>query len=119
MLYALEVPPAGGDTHFASMYAAHDALPEALRRRVRGLKVKHDGTYNSGGYLRAGNCKAILFLRRPFMGKESVSVQFFNEEGGSMFKVFVAPEENRALSPDQLERFEKLRARLAGKAEAA
>ena len=54
MLYALEVPPAGGDTHFASMYAAHDALPEALKRRAQGLKVKHDGTYNSGGYLRAG-----------------------------------------------------------------
>ncbi|MBD0275709.1 MAG: TauD/TfdA family dioxygenase, partial [Acetobacteraceae bacterium] len=54
MLYALEVPPAGGDTHFASMHAAFDALPEALKRRARGLKVKHDGTYNSGGFLRAG-----------------------------------------------------------------
>jgi taurine dioxygenase len=54
MLYALEIPPAGGDTHFASMYAAHDALPEALKARIRGLQVKHDGTYNSGGYVRAG-----------------------------------------------------------------
>jgi taurine dioxygenase len=54
MLYALEIPPSGGDTHFASMYAAHDALPPTLRARVRGLMVKHDGTYNSGGYLRAG-----------------------------------------------------------------
>ncbi len=54
MLYALEVPPAGGDTHFASMYAAFDALPEVLKRRAQGLKVKHDGTYNSGGFLRAG-----------------------------------------------------------------
>ncbi len=54
MLYALEVPASGGDTHFASMYAAHDALPAALRARAAGLLVKHDGTYNSGGYLRAG-----------------------------------------------------------------
>ncbi len=54
MLYALEVPPAGGDTHFASMHAAYEALPEALKRRAQGLKVKHDGTYNSGGFLRAG-----------------------------------------------------------------
>ena len=38
MLYALEVPPAGGDTHFASMYAAHDALPEALQRARAGAQ---------------------------------------------------------------------------------
>ncbi len=54
MLYALEVPPEGGDTSFCDMYAAYEALPEALRARVAGLRVKHDGTYNSGGYLRAG-----------------------------------------------------------------
>ncbi len=54
MLYAIEVPPSGGDTHFCSMYAAYDALPEALKRRIAGLRVKHDGTYNSGGFLRAG-----------------------------------------------------------------
>jgi taurine dioxygenase len=54
MLYALEIPPSGGDTHFASMYAAYDNLPDELKRRVQGLRVKHDGTYNSGGYVRAG-----------------------------------------------------------------
>ena len=54
MLYALEVPPAGGDTHFCSMYAAYEELPEALKQRIAGLRVKHDGTYNSGGFLRAG-----------------------------------------------------------------
>jgi len=53
-LYALEVPPSGGDTSFCSMYAAWDALPEPLRRRVEGARVKHDGTYNSGGYTRQG-----------------------------------------------------------------
>jgi taurine dioxygenase len=54
MLYALEIPPTGGDTSFASMYLAWETLPEDLKRRVRGLKVKHDGTYNSGGYVRQG-----------------------------------------------------------------
>jgi taurine dioxygenase len=54
MLHALEIPPAGGDTHFASMYAAYQRLPPALQARARGLQVKHDGTYNSGGFLRAG-----------------------------------------------------------------
>jgi taurine dioxygenase len=54
MLYALEVPPSGGDTSFVDMYAAFDALPERLRERALGLRVKHDGTYNSGGYVRQG-----------------------------------------------------------------
>jgi len=53
-LYALEVPPRGGDTSFCSMYAAWEALPAPLQRRVERLRVKHDGTYNSGGYLREG-----------------------------------------------------------------
>jgi taurine dioxygenase len=54
VLYALEVPPRGGDTSFCSMYAAWDELPDGLRHRVERLRVKHDGTYNSGGYTRQG-----------------------------------------------------------------
>jgi taurine dioxygenase len=54
VLYALEVPATGGDTCFCSMYAAWDELPAPLQRRVEALRVKHDGTYNSGGYVRQG-----------------------------------------------------------------
>jgi taurine dioxygenase len=54
VLYALEVPDHGGDTGFCSMSAAWDHLPDRLRQRVAGLRVKHDGTYNSGGYVRQG-----------------------------------------------------------------
>jgi taurine dioxygenase len=54
MLYALEIPASGGNTWFCGMQAACDALPAGLRRRVEGRRVKHDGTYNSGGYLRKG-----------------------------------------------------------------
>ena len=54
ILYALEVPPAGGNTYFCDMYRAYESLPDELKRRVEGLKLKHDGTYNSGGYLRQG-----------------------------------------------------------------
>src|SRR5713101_6151393 len=54
MLYALESPPKGGDTGFVSMYAAYEALPAALQQRIRGMSLKHDATYNSGGYVRQG-----------------------------------------------------------------
>ncbi|HZT47058.1 MAG TPA: TauD/TfdA family dioxygenase [Hyphomicrobiaceae bacterium] len=54
MLYALEVPPSGGDTWLCGMEAAWNMLPEELKARIRGRRIKHDGTYNSGGYLRQG-----------------------------------------------------------------
>jgi len=54
MLYALEVPPTGGNTSFCTMYGIYEALPLELKDRIAGLKIKHDGTYNSGGYVRQG-----------------------------------------------------------------
>jgi taurine dioxygenase len=54
MLYALEVPPSGGNTSFCSMYAIYEALPAEMKQRIAPLKIKHDGTYNSGGFLRQG-----------------------------------------------------------------
>jgi taurine dioxygenase len=54
LLYALEIPPAGGDTYFCNMYRAYESLPDALKQRVADLALKHDATYNSGGYVRQG-----------------------------------------------------------------
>jgi taurine dioxygenase len=54
LLYALEIPPSGGDTSFVDMYAVYNVLPDPLKQRITGLRVKHDGTYNSGGYVRQG-----------------------------------------------------------------
>jgi taurine dioxygenase len=54
LLYSVEVPPTGGDTWISGMIAACAALPQHLRKAVAGRSIKHDGTYNSGGYLRSG-----------------------------------------------------------------
>jgi taurine dioxygenase len=54
LLYALETPSSGGNTSFVNMYAVYEALPSPLKGRIAGLRVKHDGTYNSGGYVRQG-----------------------------------------------------------------
>jgi taurine dioxygenase len=53
-LYALEVPPSGGDTGFANMYLAYETLPEKLRRAVEGRLCRHDASRNSAGELRRG-----------------------------------------------------------------
>jgi taurine dioxygenase len=41
MLYGVEVPSSGGDTQFANMYLAYEALPEETKRRIDGLRVIH------------------------------------------------------------------------------
>ncbi len=41
MLSARVIPPSGGDTEFADMRAAYDALPEETKARLEGLRVHH------------------------------------------------------------------------------
>ena len=53
-LYSLEVPESGGDTGFANMYAAIEALPAELRREIDGKFCRHDASRNSAGELRRG-----------------------------------------------------------------
>ena len=48
MLYAREVPKTGGDTLFASMYAAYDALSDGLRSTLEGLKALHSSRHVFG-----------------------------------------------------------------------
>lgn len=54
ILHALEVPPAGGNTYFANQYLAYDALSDELKKKLDGLEVIHDETYNSAGQMRKG-----------------------------------------------------------------
>ena len=59
LLYAVEVPGQGGDTHFCNMVAALAALPVELVEQVRGLRVKHDAAHDSVGKLRRGHRDAV------------------------------------------------------------
>jgi taurine dioxygenase len=53
ILYLHTVPPVGGDTLFASQYAAYDALSPQLKTYLEGLTAFHDG----GPSYRATNAK--------------------------------------------------------------
>jgi taurine dioxygenase len=48
MLYAREVPQTGGDTLFASMYAAYDALSDGLKAALEGLRACHSSRHVFG-----------------------------------------------------------------------
>ncbi len=45
ILHIRQCPPKGGDTLFANMYAAYDALSERMKRYLDGLTALHDGEH--------------------------------------------------------------------------
>jgi taurine dioxygenase len=54
ILYAREVPETGGDTLFASMYAAYDALSDGLKQTLQGLQAVHSSRHVFGVEAYAG-----------------------------------------------------------------
>jgi taurine dioxygenase len=54
ILHSLEVPPDGGNTYFADMFAAYETLPEELKKAAEGKLAVHDASRNSAGMLRKG-----------------------------------------------------------------
>jgi taurine dioxygenase len=60
ILRAVELPPLGGDTCFASMYAAYEALSAPIRRLVDGLRAVHDITKPLAKGIAAGHVTADL-----------------------------------------------------------
>jgi taurine dioxygenase len=78
MLHALEVPPSGGNTYFADMFAAYAALPADLRQAAEGKVAVHDGSRNSAGFLRKGykevtDVRATVGARHPLVRTDAKS----------------------------------------------
>ena len=41
ILYAIEVPPYGGDTLFANQYQAYETLSDGMKKMLSGLRALH------------------------------------------------------------------------------
>jgi taurine dioxygenase len=73
MLYNHTVPPdGGGDTCFASQYAAYDALSDRMKQYLSGLTATHDGTRVFG----PGTPVSVhpVVVRHPVTGKKALYV---------------------------------------------
>ncbi len=95
ILVARELPPVGGDTAFASMYAAYDALSPGLQKTLENLNAIHSAKHvfgKSKGYYeqqdkdlngRIGNADSAeqltdavhpVVIRHPLSGKKALYV---------------------------------------------
>jgi alpha-ketoglutarate-dependent 2,4-dichlorophenoxyacetate dioxygenase len=85
MLYAVELPPAGGDTEFANMAMAYDALPDATKARVAGLRVAFRPAFDD---LRPGADHPLVRthpdtgLKSLYLGNHSTGIVGLPEEAG-------------------------------------
>ncbi|WP_321341761.1 heme utilization cystosolic carrier protein HutX [Breoghania sp.] len=93
-----------------------DVILEAKGCVPRGKKAH--GYYNLhgapiGGHFKYDACAMIAFVSRKLFTSDTRSIQFFNRQGGCMFKIYLGRDEKRNLREDQVAHFEALRDRLA------
>lgn len=70
LLYIHTVPPdGGGDTMFASMYAAYDALSDNMKRYLEGMTALHDG---AGAFARTAT-NNLPITEQPIIAKHPVT----------------------------------------------
>ena len=77
ILYLHTLPPKGGDTVFASMYAAYDALSDGMKAYLAGLSAVHDGRLAFGRFDPDGKYpKAVhqVIRTHPVTGKKLIFV---------------------------------------------
>jgi taurine dioxygenase len=80
LLYSVEIPSAGGNTLFASGYAAYDTLDPTVRNRLEGRKALHHYNYGSTqkgddkGTEAFGECMHPVFRTNEDTGRKAVYV---------------------------------------------
>ena len=83
MLYAVEVPDDGGDTLFCNLTAAYEALPEAMKTRLDGLKAVHNYAYRPRDVFTSGkvtpppDCLQPLIRTHPETGRKAIYISPF------------------------------------------
>ena len=72
ILYAIEVPPYGGDTLFANQYQAYEALSDGMKTMIGGLKALHSDR-KVAGPAAAMNAQRSTKVREDADWRETVS----------------------------------------------
>lgn len=83
ILVARVLPPSGGDTLFANMYAAYDTLPDALKREVEGLNAVHSNQHIFGAQSGYKNTDSgVSFRNEEMVGETTHPVIITHPQSG-------------------------------------
>lgn len=81
MLYAMEVPSRGGDTIFANMFAAYDALSDELKSKIEGRLALNVYDYQNAATVRGSTPREgvpsyahPMVKAHPFTGRKALYV---------------------------------------------
>jgi taurine dioxygenase len=109
LLYSVEIPSTGGNTLFASGYAAYDTLDPAVRARLEGRQAQHHYNYGSTqkgdgkGTEAFGECVHPVFRTHEDTGRKAVYVNRLMTVG----VVDMPPEESVPLLEQVFDQAEK------------
>jgi taurine dioxygenase len=70
ILYAHEVPQSGGDTMFASMYAAYETLSDGLKQTLNGLRARHSSRHIFGSARAERKDDTVGRIKNPELAKQ-------------------------------------------------
>lgn len=90
ILVALETPPTGGDTLFANMYAAYDALSDGLKDTLSRLKAVHSTHHVFGAKSLTAEGERKEFTKNPDL-PESIHPVVITHPGSGKKALFVNP----------------------------
>ena len=100
MLFALEVPPLGGNTLFANAYLAYETLPAKIRERIAGLEALNVYDYDANATIKSKDSNPDaprfvhpLVISHPATGRKVLYVNRLMTD----HIVGIDPEESRKL----------------------
>ncbi len=89
-----------------SIFEIKDVFPKgSYGRGYYNLMDKNSALH---GHLKLDAVTQIALVSKPFRGSESYSFQFFSDEGGCIFKIYLGRDKKRQLIPEQVDKFKSL-----------
>jgi taurine dioxygenase len=88
ILLGRDIPPCGGDTLFASLYAAYDALSDSMKEFLKGLTATHDFLYAFGNtVMRKSGAERYVELKKQYPSVSHPVIRTHPETGRPMLFV--------------------------------